>query len=111
MCLDEHVLKQVVELNHQPHVLYSSPMYSQVSDWERRPLTSKQMLYAAQDAHVLITLYDKLMALSPNSSQVAQDTQYTFKVRECTETYIPFIALGGVAGGVMLCGTMETSSA
>ncbi|KAK9829035.1 hypothetical protein WJX72_003549 [[Myrmecia] bisecta] len=32
----------------------------QVSDWEKRPLTAKQLAYAALDAHVLVQLYDAM---------------------------------------------------
>ena len=32
----------------------------QVSDWEARPLSARQMTYAAQDAHVLVRLYGEL---------------------------------------------------
>lgn len=34
----------------------------QASDWAARPLTEEQLVYAANDAHVLTALYDKLAA-------------------------------------------------
>lgn len=32
----------------------------QLSNWEVRPLTARQVAYAAQDAHVLLLLYKQL---------------------------------------------------
>ena len=38
----------------------------QVSDWGRRPLTARQLTYAAQDAHVLVRIYNAVHAVYPD---------------------------------------------
>ena len=41
----------------------------QLSDWDRRPLTDKQIKYAAQDAHILLALHDKLLSLDSGTKE------------------------------------------
>ena len=44
----------------------------QCSDWGRRPLTRRQFVYAALDAHVLLRVYD---ALAPAAGTVCEPCQ------------------------------------
>ncbi|KAJ9518657.1 hypothetical protein QJQ45_018654, partial [Haematococcus lacustris] len=50
----------------------------QVSDWEQRPLSAKQIKYAAQDAHVLTRLHRELCALLPCAGEVQACKAFTF---------------------------------
>ena len=51
-------------LSHVVKRLLGKPLDKsmQVSDWEMRPLSPWQIQYAAQDAHVLLSLYKYLVA-------------------------------------------------
>lgn len=50
-----------------------------MSDWEARPLTARQASYAAQDAHVLVRLFDAFHERMPGvAPQVVQAKARSF---------------------------------
>ena len=51
-------------LSYVVHRLFGKPLDKsmQISNWERRPLSPWQIQYAAQDAHVLLSLYKCIIA-------------------------------------------------
>ena len=44
----------------------------QISNWEKRPLSQNQVLYAANDAFILLKLYDALRELAVSSEALAK---------------------------------------
>lgn len=51
-----------------------------MSDWEARPLSERQMTYAALDAHVLLRLYDEFTVRLPDAAASARRAAVLFKV-------------------------------
>ncbi len=49
----------------------------QMSDWDRRPLTKEQMLYAALDAYVLLEVFAALQDMASKSNVVNNFNELT----------------------------------
>lgn len=52
-----------------------------MSDWEARPLSARQTVYAAQDAHVLVRLYARLTLLLPGAGELVAVKKFDYLVR------------------------------
>lgn len=54
--------RQIAGLSHVAERILGKPVDKamQVSNWEIRPLSKAQIKYAAQDAHILLLLHDRM---------------------------------------------------
>ncbi len=59
------------------------PTAAQVSDWSRRPLSARQLSYAALDAHVLLQLFAALCPGLPDAAAATADATSVFQVYGC----------------------------
>lgn len=65
--------RQVAGLSHVVERILGKPVDKsmQVSNWELRPLSEAQVKYAAQDAHVLLLLHDRMID-DPSNGEYSQ---------------------------------------
>eukprot|EP00798_Chlamydomonas_sp_ICE-L_P015012 gene15012-21080_t len=79
----QRIRKRTVGLSTLAATLLGKPLDKsmQVSNWELRPLTERQVIYAAQDAHVLVRLYKRFKEVLPSASHIIQGGAFTFDAK------------------------------
>lgn len=111
-------LKQQLSLKNivKQYLHFNLVKKQQLSDWSRRPLTPKQVHYAACDALVLLRLYDAMVC---EAEEKAAETGTIFGLQSCMETFCHFGDLASTdgsescessqAGGAMSSGSRSSN--